>query len=168
MDQKEFTPQQYKKFNGQSIMLALDAMGGSATAEDLATHIGVMIEQPQDIVKAEVQQVLRRGISNGFFQRRGKTYCLFNGDSGYQVDGKTPKRKVEKLETDGDTKKVRFSTPNDDLDEQTIERLQEIIAKANEETRKASILASEAAERAKLASMKILEMVDNEDSEQDE
>lgn len=175
MDTQEFTPQQYRKFNGQSIMLALQNMGGSATADDLADHIGTMIDQPQHIVKQEVRLVLRRGISNGFFQRRGKNYFLFSEGSAYQLDG-SRKRKAKftvPLQTDGgssSSKKIRTSSQNDDDDGsvtkleitgQTIQGLQEIIAKANEETQKATILASKAAKRAKLASTKIQKIVEN-------
>lgn len=170
MEQPEFTPQQYRKFNGQSIMLALEAMGGSASADDLATHIGASIDQPQHIVKSEVTQVLRRGISSGFFQRRGKQYFLFNNESiTYQVDGKKRKRKAHtalQLETDG--KRIRLESDSDDDDDsdiqsaQTIEGLRNIIAKANEKTQRATVLATKAAERAKLASMKIQEIVENE------
>lgn len=164
MDQQEFTPQQYKKYNGQSIMLALENMGGSATADDLAEHIGVSIDQPQDIVKAEVRQVLRRGISNGFFHRRGKKYFLFNGET-YETDSRR-KRKADpslQYQTDSSGKRNRLTSPNDKGE--TIEGLQEIILKANEETQAATILATRAAERAKLASQKILKIVENEGSE---
>lgn len=174
MDQQEFTPQQYKKYNGQSIMLALENMGGSATADDLAEHIGVSINQPQHIVKAEVMQVLRRGISNGFFQRRGKSYFLFNGET-YEEDNSRKRKSDSSLQyqTDGGRKRKHFTPLNDeqlksDLEEHSIEGLQEIIAKANEETQIAAILATKAAERAKLASMKILEMVENQGSGSDE
>lgn len=178
MEREEFTPQQYRKFNGQSIMLALQNMGGSATADDLAEHIGALIDLPQHIVKPEVSQVLRRGVSNGFFQRQGKKYFLFNEASSYQVDS-SRKRRVKNelsLQTDGSSKRIRFSPPNDydeggtnlELKEQSIEGLQEIIAKANEDTKKATILANNAAKRAKLASMKIQELVENEDSISDE
>ncbi len=177
---QEFTPQQYRKFNGQSIMMALDAMGGSATADHLAEHIGNMIDQPQHLVKPEVSQVLRRGISNGFFQRRGKEYFLFNKDRTYEVDGKKRKRKIInlpfELQTDGRRKIIRLSRNSDDEDsdskldlkEQTIDGLQEIIAKANEDTRKATILATKAAKRAKLASTKIQEIVDSGGDERDD
>lgn len=175
MDTLEFTPQQYRKFNGQSIMLALQNMGGSATADDLADHIGALIDQPQHIVKQEVRLVLRRGISNGFFQRRGKKYFLFSEGSAYQLDG-SRKRKVNfavPLQTDGggsNSKKIRTSSQNDDdenvtklgINEQTIQGLHEIIAKANEETQQATILATKAAKRAKLASTKIQKIVEND------
>lgn len=176
MNSQEFTPQQYRKFNGQSIMLALESLGGSATADTLAEHIATMIDQPQDIVKAEVSIVLRRGISNGFFQRRGKEYFLFSESSLYDVDGGKRKRKSRNgMQTDGGRKRVRFSHQDEDddelksqLDRQSISGLQEIIAKANDDTKEATILATTAAKRAKLASMKILEIVESEDNMQND
>lgn len=174
MESQEFTRQQYRKFNGQSIMLALSTMGGLATADELAEHIGSSIDQPSHIVKPEVSQVLRRGISNGFFQRRGKKYCLYNEGSTYQVDSR--KRKLNLImETDGGKKRSRVrNDDNDDeklqseADEETIEGLQEIISKANEETHKAAILATRAAERAKSAIMKIQEITRETDGASDE
>lgn len=179
MDSQEFTPQQYRKFNGQSIMLALDALGRSASADDLAKYIGDLIDQPQDAVKAEVSQVLRRGISNGFFQRRGKKYCLFNEGSACDVDSGSRKRKPDlslQMVTDGRNKKVRLSRPRDndesdvqsELSGETIDDLQGIIAKANKDTQRATVLASEAAKRAKSAATRIEEMVGNESSSQDD
>lgn len=173
--EQEFTPQQYRNFNGQSIMLALETMGGSATADDLAQHIGVLIEQPQQLVKPEVMQVLRRGISNGFFQRKGRHYFLVHQDIAYQVDSKRKQKAhlpTHPIATNGSRKRIRFSPRNaheketeldkDELEEQSIAGLLEIILKENEETQRATVLATNAAKRAKLASTKIQEIIDNE------
>lgn len=166
MSHEKFTPQQYRKFNGQSIMLALETMGGSATSDDLTEHIATEIDQPKEIVKPEVNQVLRRGIANGFFQRRGTKYSLFNEGNLIEVDGSKRKRKTVLLQTDGSGKRIRFSRPADDdddlrseLDGENMGGLQQIIAKANEETQNAAMVASRAAKRAKFASIKIQEMI---------
>lgn len=179
---EEFTPQQHKKFNGQSVMLALESMGGSATVDDLTKHIGVLIEQSDDLVKPEVKKVLRRGITNGFLQRRGKNYFLFNQSNAYEVDSK-PKRKRKadsspSLTLTKDNNKIIRSLPlnlldnvdnmEKEIDEQSIEGLQEIILKANEETQKATVLATRAAKLSKLASTKIQKIIDDEDSNADD
>lgn len=176
---EEFTPQQHKKFNGQSVMLALETMGGSASVDDLTRHIGILIDQTEDLVKPEVKKVLRRGITNGFLQRRGKNYFLYNQNNAFEVDSKPKrKRKVEAsssliLKKDG-KKTVSLSAHNvldniedleKELEEQSIERLQEIILKANEEKQKATILATKAENLSKLASTRIQKIIDDEDTD---
>lgn len=152
-------------------MLALSALGGSASAEDLAKYIGDLTDHPQDVVKVEVSNVLRRGIANGFFQRRGKKYFLFNEGSVCEVDSSVRKRKTDQspqMETDGGGKKIRLSSHNDESDVQSIDDLQQIIAKAIEDTQKATVLAAAAGKRAQLASMKIQEIAGCECNAEDE
>lgn len=81
----EFTPQQYKKYNGQSIMLAFKSMDNKATLDDLSKYIARSIEKPEENIRNEIINVLNRGIDDGFLLKRGQ-YYLLAGKDDYQVD----------------------------------------------------------------------------------
>lgn len=77
---KELTPQQYKKYNGQSIMSAFISMGNKATLDDLTQHIARSIQQPEEYVRNEVNNVLDRGLKDGFLLKHEKYYVLAGKD----------------------------------------------------------------------------------------
>lgn len=89
MDKREnkFTPQQYKKYNGQSIMAAFKSMGDRATVDDISGCIARTIHQPEECIREEVANVLNRGVSDGFLLKREQYYILVNKDT-YQTDFK--------------------------------------------------------------------------------
>lgn len=76
----EYTPQQYKKYNGHSVFKALNAIGNEASAEELANFISKDIGKRQETILPEVKHVLRRAISNGFLLRNGKLYSFIGDD----------------------------------------------------------------------------------------
>lgn len=76
----EYTPQQYKKYNGHSVFKALNAIGNEASADELASFISKDIGKRQEAILPEVKQVLRRAISNGFLLRKGKLYSFIGDD----------------------------------------------------------------------------------------
>lgn len=84
---KELTPQQYKKYNGQSIMLAFKSLSNEATLDDLSQYIAQSIGKTEELVRGEVINVLNRGIDDGFILKRGEHYVLAGKDD-YQMDCK--------------------------------------------------------------------------------
>lgn len=100
----DFTPQQYRKYNGQSVFKALSAIGTEASADELANFISEDIGANKRVILPEIRNVLRRGITNGFLQRNGEYYSFITDDYEMQVDSvpsrrrqrsvrETPKRK---------------------------------------------------------------------------
>lgn len=89
MDKKynELTPQQYKKYNGQSIMTAFKSVGNKATLDDLSKFIARSINQPEEYLRNEVMNVLDRGVDDGFLLKCGQHYLL-GGKDDYQIDFK--------------------------------------------------------------------------------
>lgn len=83
--ENKLTPQQYRKYNGQSIMAAFKSMGNRATLDDLSACIARSIQQPEDYVRNEVENVLNRGVDEGFLLKRDHLYVLV-GSSDYQID----------------------------------------------------------------------------------
>lgn len=75
---EEYTSQQYRKYNGQTVFKALSAMGNEGSAEDLATFISEDIGMDQGEILPEIKQVLRRGVSNGFLERKGHSYRFYH------------------------------------------------------------------------------------------
>lgn len=89
----DYTPQQYRKYNGQMVFKALRAIGSEVSADDLASYISKHIGEREEIVLPEIKQVLRRGIVNGFLVRNGTNYSLVGEEEGgMQVDS-GPSRK---------------------------------------------------------------------------
>lgn len=89
----EYTPQQYRKYNGQTVFKALSAMGNVATAEELADFISQDIGLREDTILSEIKLVLRRGITNGFLERKGNIYSAIRGDVNMEMDS-APRRKA--------------------------------------------------------------------------
>lgn len=81
-----FTPQQYRKYNGQSVFRALSAMGNEASADELADFISEDIGARQEVILPEVKSVLQRGISNGFLKRNRKLYSFITDEHIMEVD----------------------------------------------------------------------------------
>lgn len=82
----QYTPQQYRKYNGQSVFKALTAIGNEASADEVANFISQDIGEREEIILPEVKQVLRRGITNGFLVRNGKFYSFVGDDVNMQTD----------------------------------------------------------------------------------
>lgn len=89
----KLTPQQYRKYNGQSIMSALSSMGNKGTLDDLSKHIAESINQPEEYVRSEVSNVLERGLNDGFLLKQGQYYVL-PGDNNFEVDS-TPQNQLQ-------------------------------------------------------------------------
>ncbi len=92
----EYTPQQYRKYNGQSVFKALSAIGNEASADELANFISQDIGKSEDAILPEVKQVLRRGISNGFLVRSGQFYSFISDDQVMQVDSASKRRRTRR------------------------------------------------------------------------
>lgn len=82
---EKLTPQQYRKYNGQSIMAAFKSMGNRATVDDLSACIARSIQQPEEYVREEVVRVLNRAVDDGFLLKREQYYILVGKDD-YQTD----------------------------------------------------------------------------------
>lgn len=91
----ELTPQQYKKYNGQSIMSALSSMGKKATLEELSKHIAQLTNQAEEYVRTEVLNVLDRGLNDGFLLKHGQFYVL-PSEGDFEVDFTPQNRSLQK------------------------------------------------------------------------
>lgn len=76
MDNPNYTWQQYKKFNGQTVMKALQSMNYHATTDKLTKYIASCIDQREEDIKDTVKRVLSNAVANGFLVTRGKSYVL--------------------------------------------------------------------------------------------
>lgn len=88
----KYTPQQYKKYNGQSVFKALSAIGSEASADELANFISQDIGQREETLLPEVQQVLRRGIANGFLVKNGDYYSFIGNNLEMHLDSARSRR----------------------------------------------------------------------------
>lgn len=113
----DYTPQQYKKYNGQSVFKALSAIGTEASADELANFISQDIGESETIILPEIKQVLRRGILNGFLVRNGIYYSFIGDELVMQVDSakrqrkrsssrRAPKRAVQKYHEESEEEEV--------------------------------------------------------------
>lgn len=93
LNSDDYTPQQYKKYNGQSVFKALSAIGSEASADELAHFISLDIGENEEIILPEVKQVLRRGVSNGFLVRKGQYYSFVGEEFIMQSDSAPRHRK---------------------------------------------------------------------------
>lgn len=105
----DYTPQQYRKYNGQSVLKALRSIGKDATADELANYISQDINEEEDTILPEIKNVLRRGITSGFLQRHGIHYSLVGEEDNIQVDG-APKRRSSNNDVQVDGPKRRRKT----------------------------------------------------------
>lgn len=103
-EKPNYTVQQYKKFNGQTIMKALQLMNYSATTKKLAKHIAASIDQREEAVIDTVKMVLSNAVANGFLVHRGSSYRLPSTAYTTQTDRRKVRPKMSKSK--GATKKV--------------------------------------------------------------
>lgn len=82
----QFTPQQYIRYNGQSVSKSLNAIGNEASADELANFISQDIGQKAEEILHEVKKVLRRGVANGFLERNGEYYSFIGNAPEVHVD----------------------------------------------------------------------------------
>ncbi|KAG4079097.1 hypothetical protein HA402_001068 [Bradysia odoriphaga] len=76
MESPKYTVQQYKKFNGQTVMKALQSMNYNATTNKLAKHIAACNNKREEDIKSTVKRVLSDAVANGFLITRGQSYRL--------------------------------------------------------------------------------------------
>lgn len=114
MDLTEYTPQQYRKYNGQAVMKAIESMGYQATANKIAKAIGTAIKQPEEVVLEQVKEVLKFAVANGFLVTRGKSYLLPGVAFSIQTDGRRrvarkPRKIINKKKASVGVKKSKKS-----------------------------------------------------------
>lgn len=88
MAKSDYTMQQYRKFNGQTVMKALQLMDYRATTNKLAKHFAASINESEEDIKDAVKRVLSNAVANGFLVTRGKSYQLPGALYAYQADGR--------------------------------------------------------------------------------
>lgn len=88
MDLAKYTPQQFRKYNGQVVMKAIESMGYQATANKLAKSIAAATNQSEEVVLEPVKEVLKYAVANGFLVARGKSYALPGVGFSIQMDGR--------------------------------------------------------------------------------
>lgn len=91
MEKPKYTLQQYKKFNGQTVMKALQTMNYHATTNKLAKYIAASIQQPEEDIKDTVKRVLQSAVANGFLVTRGSSYQLPGEVYTIQTDSPKPR-----------------------------------------------------------------------------
>lgn len=79
-------PNQINMFNGQSLLSALASLGNNATATELTKYIANLICLPKELIRPEVNRILRAGINNGFLVKNGINYLLAGQNELHQVD----------------------------------------------------------------------------------
>lgn len=104
----KYTPQQYTKFNGQTVMKALQSMDYQATSNKLSKYIATNTNQRLEDVHDTVKRVLRSAVANGFLITRGKSYRLPSAAYTLYMDGKRVNRKRN---SDGKVRKLNANNP---------------------------------------------------------
>lgn len=76
MEKAKYTLQQYKKFNGQTVMKALQSMDYRATSNKLAKYFAANSDHSEEDIRDTLRHVLKNAVANGFLITRGKSYQL--------------------------------------------------------------------------------------------
>lgn len=84
----EYTDDEHKMYNGQTVMSVLSNLGNAATSERICDEIGFLSRQAKEVVEPEVKRILRRGIANGFLVKFGRNYLLAGEHTTIEVDSK--------------------------------------------------------------------------------
>lgn len=84
----EYTDDEHRMYNGQTVMSVLSNLGNAATSERICDEISYLSNQSNNVVEPEVKRILRRGISNGFLVKFGKNYLLSGEHTAVEVDSK--------------------------------------------------------------------------------
>ncbi|KAG4070470.1 hypothetical protein HA402_005702 [Bradysia odoriphaga] len=84
----EYTDEDHKMHNGQTVISVLSYLGNAATSDRICDEISYLSSQTKETVEPEVKRILRRGISNGFLVKFGKHYLLSSENTTVEVDSK--------------------------------------------------------------------------------
>lgn len=112
MDLAKYTPQQFRKYNGQVVMKTIESMGYQATANKLAKSIAAATNQSEEVVLEPVKEVLKYAVANGFLVTRGKSYSLPGIAFSIQTDGRRrvarkARKVIDKPKSSGNVKKSK-------------------------------------------------------------
>lgn len=88
MEPHKYTAQQYKKFNGQTVMKALQSMNYKGTTNKLAKFIAASNNKREEDIRDTVKRVLSDAVANGFLVTRGSSYQLPTPTFTVQVDSR--------------------------------------------------------------------------------
>lgn len=105
MEKAKYTLQQYKKFNGQTVMKALQSMDFHATSNKLAKYFAANTDHSEEDIRDTLRRVLSNAVANGFLITRGKSYQL---PGAIQTDSR---RKTAAKSRQSATKKTNRSKP---------------------------------------------------------
>lgn len=75
-----------RMLNGLTVMGALAHLENKATKNELCEHIATLTGHPDELVSAEIHEILTFGVRNGFLIKIGKNYSPLSLKNTYQED----------------------------------------------------------------------------------
>lgn len=84
----EYSQEECKRYNGQTVMSILTSLGDAATANQICNVIAHKVNLSKEDIETEVKRVLRRGISHGFLVKFGKNYLVSGKDNSFEIENK--------------------------------------------------------------------------------